>query len=496
MVQFQFDPITPPAVNGKTCTHAALFAVNSLLTKRRYNLGSTPDKPMKDHKTHYQNIVIGFGKGGKTLAAYLANQGQEVAVIEQSEMMYGGTCINLACIPSKSLITSAEKKVPYAEAIHIKNNLTSFLRQKNYDNLDKFPTVTIITGKARFLSEREIGITLVRNNGEVRVTGDRIFINTGTQPSIPDIPGIRTSRNVFTSASLMEQSGLPERLIIIGAGFIGLEFADMYAKFGSKVTLLDRGTTFLPREDIDIADAIYKAMTSKGINIISGANAEKIGNTASGVIVQFRNSGGAPQEVEGSAVLIATGRRPNLDGLDVNAAGIKLNVKGFVEVDDQLRTNVKNIWAIGDINGGPQFTYISLDDFRIIRDQLFGGDYTSTTQRKAVASCAFITPPFSHIGLREKEAIAAGYRIKVANLPAAAVPRARILNNTQGLLKSVIDAGTNEILGCSLFCVESSEMINTIQVAMNAGLDYRVIRDTIFTHPSMTEAFNDLYASV
>lgn len=451
---------------------------------------------MKDLKNHYQNVVIGFGKGGKTLAAYLAAHGQEVAVIEQSEKMYGGTCINVACIPSKSLITSAEKNIPYQEAIGIKDNLTSFLRQKNYDNLDKFPTVTIITGKARFLSKREIGITLVHNNGEVRVTGDRIFINIGTQPFIPDIPGIHTSRYVFTSASLMEQSGLPDKLIIIGAGFIGLEFADMYAKFGSKVTLLDRGTTFLPREDPDIADAIYKAMTTKGINIITKAAVEKVGNSSSGVIAQFRNASGTSEEIEGSAILIATGRRPNLDGLDVGAAGIKLNARGFVHVDEHLKTNVKNIWAIGDINGGPQFTYISLDDFRIIRDQLFGGDYTSTTQRKAVASCAFITPPFSHIGLREKEAIAAGYRIKVAILPASVIPRARILNNTQGLLKSVIDADTNRILGCSLFCVESSEMINTIQVAINAGIDYRVIRDTIFTHPSMTEAFNDLYASI
>ena len=411
-------------------------------------------------------------------------------------MMYGGTCINVACIPTKSLITSAEKNVPYHEAIDIKNNLTSFLRQKNYDNLNKFPSVTIITGTARFLSEREVGIKLTQSNREARVTADRIFINTGTVPFIPDIQGISTSRNVFTSASLMEQAGLPERLIIIGGGFIGLEFADMYAKFGSEVTMLDRGKNFLPREDADIADEIYKAMTSRNINIVAGATVDSIDNSAKGVIVKFKNAEGTSEEIEGSAVLIATGRKPNLEGLDVNAAGIKVNAKGFLDVDEQLRTNVKNIWAIGDINGGPQFTYISLDDFRIIRDQLFGGDYTSVAKRRAVASSVFITPPFAHIGLREKDAIAEGYRIKIAKLPAAAVPRARILNNTQVLLKSVIDADTNKILGCSLFCVESSEMINTIQVAINAGLDYRVIRDTIFTHPSMNEAFNDLYASV
>jgi len=451
---------------------------------------------MKELKKHYQNLVIGFGKGGKTLAAYLATRGQDVALIEKSEMMYGGTCINVACIPTKSLITNAEKNIPYHEAIDIKNNLTSFLRQKNYDNLDKFPSVTIITGKARFLSEHEVEIAVNQTNQEVRVTADRIFINTGTEPLIPEINGISSSRNVFTSASLMEQTGLPKHLIIIGGGFIGLEFADMYAKFGSKVTLLDRRKIFLPKEDTDIADEIYKAMTAKDISIINGASVESIHDSADGVILKYKRIDGVSKEIEASAVLIAVGRKPNLEGLDVQAAGIRTNVRGFLDVDDQLKTSVKNIWAIGDINGGAQFTYISLDDFRIIRDQLFGGEYTSVSKRSAVASSLFTNPPLAHIGLREKDAIAKGYRIRVAKLPAASVPRARILNSTQGLLKSVIDADTNKILGCTLFCVEASEMINTIQVAISAGLDYRVIRDTIFTHPSMSEAFNDLYALV
>jgi pyruvate/2-oxoglutarate dehydrogenase complex dihydrolipoamide dehydrogenase (E3) component len=451
---------------------------------------------MKELKKHYKNLIIGFGKGGKTLAAYLATTGEDVAVVEKSEMMYGGSCINIACIPTKSLITNAEKNVPYEKAIEIKNNLTSFLRQKNYDNLDKLPSVHIITGQARFISAREVGIGLNETNEDVRVTAERIFINTGTLPFIPDIQGITTSRRVFTSTTLMEQSGLPERLIIVGGGFIGLEFADMYAQFGSKVTLLDSAETFLPKEDADIADEIFKSMTAKKINILTGARVESIRDSPDGVTVQVKNQAGTSRNIEGSDVLLATGRRANLQGLDVKAAGLKLNAKGFLDVDDQLKTNVRNIWAIGDINGGPQFTYISLDDFRIIRDQLFGGDYTSTSKRNAVASSVFTTPPYAHIGLREKEAIAKGHRIKIARLPAAAVPRARILNNTRGLLKSVIDADTNKILGCSLFCVEASEMINTIQIAMNASLDYQVIRDTIFTHPSMNEAFNDLYASV
>src|SRR5687768_15446677 len=280
---------------------------------------------MKELKKHYKNLVIGFGKGGKTLAAYLAKEAQDVAVIEKSEKMYGGTCINVACIPTKSLITNAEKNVPYHDAIEIKNDLTSFLRKKNYDNLDNLPSVSIITGTARFISEREVGILLHATNQEVRVSADRIFINTGTVPFIPDIPGINTSRSVFTSTTLMEQASLPERLIIIGGGFIGLEFADMYAKFGSKVTLLDGGKTFLPREDPDISQAIFKAMTAKGIDIVTGALVEHVRDSSNGVIVHFRNPGGTLNEIEGSAVLVATGRKPDVEALQVNAAGIKLN---------------------------------------------------------------------------------------------------------------------------------------------------------------------------
>jgi probable pyridine nucleotide-disulfide oxidoreductase len=448
---------------------------------------------MKELKEHYQNLIIGFGKGGKTLAAYLAKQGQEVALIEKSEMMYGGTCINLACIPTKSLITSAEKNTPYAVAFEIKNSLTSFLRKKNYDSLVSLPSATVITGQAAFLSEREVSVMLKPSGKEVRIHADRIFINTGTEPLIPEITGIGISKKVFTSASLMEQSVRPRRLIIIGAGFIGLEFADMYAKFGSEVTMLDTGNIFLPREDRDIADEIYKVMTAKKIRILQGVSVQRVKDTDHGLTVQFINEHGKLTELDADAALMATGRRPNLKGLNLEAAGIKTNDRGYVEVNDRLQTNIKNIWAIGDVNGGPQFTYISLDDFRIIRDQLSGGQYISTNNRKAVASSVFISPPLSHIGLREQEAREKGYRIKIARLPASSVPRARILNIMEGVLKSVIDADTNKILGCTLFCAESSEMINTIQIAINAQLDYQVIRDTVFTHPTMTEAFNDLY---
>ena len=452
---------------------------------------------MKTIKAHYEYLVIGFGKGGKTLAAYLVKHGKEVALIEQSDKMYGGGCINIACIPTKSLISSAEHNLPYEKAFLQKNELTSFLRKKNFDNLNTLPLATVITGKASFISPHEVSVKLLSDNKEIIITATNIFINTGSEPFVPPIEGIQSSKKVFTSASLMEQSVLLKKLAIIGAGFIGLEFADMYAKFGAAVTLLDNGETFLHKEDKDIADEIYKVLTAKKINIINGTSVQKITDTSDNMVsVQYKNKEGKVDELQASAVLVATGRKPATGGLNLTAAGIQTDKRGYVQVDEFLKTNVPNIWAVGDINGGLQFTYISLDDFRIIRDQLFGGDYISVTKRKLFATSVFITPQFAHIGLREKEAIEKGYTIKVAKLSASAIPRARILNHTNGLLKTVVDSNTNKILGCTLFCMEANEMINTIQMAMNAGLDYPVVRDSIYTHPSMTEAFNDLYALV
>lgn len=451
----------------------------------------------KTIKDHYENLIIGFGKGGKTLAAWLANHGSDVAIIEQSDKMYGGACINVACIPTKSLIENAVKKMPFQEAFDVKNELTSFLRKVNYDKIENLPSAIVITGKASFISPHEVKVTLTDTGEEKKIKAVNIFINTGSQPYIPPIEGIQTSNKVFTSITLMEQSVLVKKLAIIGGGFVALEFADMYAEFGAEVTVLERSETFLPKEDRDVADEVYKILATKKINIVTGISVEKIEDIDKDkVSIQYKNKDELEEGLEASAILVATGRRPSVEGLNIAAAGIKTNKKGYVEVDDFLKTNVGNIWAIGDINGGPQFTYISLDDFRLIRDQLSGGNYTSLKQRKQVASSVFINPQLAHIGLREKEAIEKGYDFKMAKLPAASIPRARINGNTIGFLKTIVDKKTNKILGSTLICDEANEMINTIQVAMNAGLDYQVIRDTIFTHPSMTEAFNDLYSLI
>jgi pyruvate/2-oxoglutarate dehydrogenase complex dihydrolipoamide dehydrogenase (E3) component len=451
----------------------------------------------KTKKDHYENLIIGFGKGGKTLAAWLAKQGRDIAIVEQSDKMYGGACINVACIPTKSLIENARKKMPYQDAYEVKNELTSFLRKANYDKIENLPSAIVITGKASFISPNELNVKLSDAGEEKKIKADKIFINTGSQPFIPPIEGIETSNKVFTSISLMEQSVLVKKLVIIGGGFTGLEFADMYAEFGAEVTVLDSAETFLPKEDPDVADEVYKILTAKKINILTGITVEKIEDIdKDNVSIQYKNKDGFDEGLEASAILVATGRKPMLEGLNVAAAGIKTNNKGYIEVDEFLKTNVPNIWAIGDINGGPQFTYISLDDFRLIRDQLSGGNYTSFKQRKQVASSVFINPQLAHIGLREKEAIEKGVDFKMAKLPAASIPRARINDSMNGFLKTIVDKKTKKILGCTLICDDANEMINTIQVAMNAGLDYQVIRDAIFTHPSMTEAFNDLYSLI
>lgn len=443
---------------------------------------------------HVKNLIIGFGKGGKTLAAFLAKQGESVALIEQSADMYGGSCINIACIPTKSLIVEAEKGTDYPRAHEIKDLLTANLRQTNFEKLAGLENVEIITGKAAFRSPYEVIIQLAAG-GQTRIEAERIFINTGSQPAIPPIEGM-DSEKVFTSASLIALAGRPEKLVIIGGGFIGLEFADMFAKFGTEVTVLDRHTRFLPDEDEDIAGELFKILTEKTIHILNDASVEKVEDiNPNGVKVYFTHNG-RQKSLEANAVLVATGRRPNTDGSGLAAAGIQTDERGYVRVDDQLKTNVPHIWAIGDSNGGPQFTYISLDDFRIISNQLTGNDqYASVNDRKPFPTCVFVSPPLAQAGLREKEAREKGYEVKVFKIPASAIPKAAILNERRGLLKAVVDAKTNRILGCTLFCAEAHEMINTVQLAIHAGVVYDTLANMIFTHPSMTEALNDLFTN-
>ena len=379
----------------------------------------------------YDDIIIGFE---------LARQGHKVAMIERSDKMYGGTCINIGCIPTKTLVHAAklaphgvswtDQKNYYAQAIRQKEDVVSLLRQKNYDNLTHHPNVTVYTGTGSFTAPDKVEVSLS-----------------------------------------------------------GREKESLQASFGSQVTVLEGHADLIPREDRDVAGIVKEVLEKKGITFRMNAKVQSI----AGKEIAVRDAvSGEPFHLEADAILLATGRRPFTEGLNLEAAGVETDERGAVKVNERLQTTNPHVWAIGDVKGGLQFTYISLDDYRIIREDLFGDSARSTADRDPVGYSVFIDPPLSRIGLNEEEALRKSLNVKIGKLPVAGIPRALTLGETEGLFKVVIDADTNKIVGCTLFGPESSEVLNSVAIAMKAGMDYTFLRDFIFTHPSMSEALNDL----
>ena len=450
-------------------------------------------------------IIIGFGKGGKTLAAEFAKRGQKVAIIERSDKMYGGTCINIGCIPTKTLVHQAkmasalkdatfeERSEFYRNAVSVKESVTSALRNKNYHNLADNPNVTVYTGIGSFVSADVVAVRTATE--KIRLTSKQIIINTGAETVIPPIEGVAGNPFVYTSTSIMELADLPRRLVIIGGGYIGLEFASMYASFGSQVTVLESYPELIAREDRDIAASVKETLEKKGIVFRMNAKVQSVNRVEDKAIVTFADSQTSEVFVlEADAVLLATGRRPNTKDLNLEVAGVEVDVRGAIIVDEYLKTTNPNIRAVGDVKGGLQFTYISLDDYRIVREDLFGDKERRTGDRNPVSYSVFIDPPLSRVGLNEEEARRQNRDIIVKKLPVMAIPRAKTLGETDGLLKAIIDKNTGKILGCVLFAPDSGEVINTVAVAMKTGQDYTFLRDFIFTHPRMSEALNDLFS--
>lgn len=453
----------------------------------------------------YDAVIIGFGKGGKTLAGFLAGKGQNVALIEKSDKMYGGTCINVGCIPSKKLVNSTkvlknkglnsieDKEKFYSESIDNKNTLIGALRGKNYEMLASKENITVYDGTGSFVSKNVVN---VEKNGEnIQIEGEKIFINTGSTTIIPNIKGIKESNYVYTSTSIMELKELPKKLTIIGAGYIGLEFASMYSEFGSEVTVIDMGDRLMPREDEEIAERVKAILEAKGIKFLLKSKIEEISDRNNKGYVKISGENGE-SEVESDAILVAIGRKPNTEGLNLEAAGVKTDERGAVVVDETLKTTADNIWAMGDVKGGLQFTYISLDDFRIIRDNVYGNGNRTINDRNVIPYSVFINPPLSRVGMTEKEAVEKGYEVKTGRLEAMAIPKGKIEGVTDGLLKTVVDAKTDKILGCTLLCNTSHEMINVVAAVIKAEQKYTFLKDMIFTHPTMSEALNDLFGSV
>lgn len=447
-------------------------------------------------------IIIGWGKGGKTLAAALADQGQAVAMIERSQDMYGGACINVACIPTKALIHSAETRTGdgydsavFDEAVENRNRLTGAMRDKNFSMLDSRETVTVIDGEASFTGPKTLKVTA--GDDVISVSAETIIINTGSVPRLPHVAGAEIGGRIHTSITL-QQAPLPKHLIIVGGGFIGLEFASMFSQFGSEVTVLDRSRRPLLRIDRDVAFEVVKSLNDSGVRIVSGADVFRISQGADCAQIQYLWNE-QEQTVRGDAVLMALGRRPDTEDLNLAAAGIDTTENGAVLVDEHLRTSVPGVYAVGDVNGGPQFTYISLDDYRIVLDQLTGDGTRSTADRHAIPSTTFTTPPFSTVGMTEKEARNSGRRIKVASKKVAdiaAMPRPKIVGDPRGIIKVVVDADTDLILGAALVHVDSQEVINLISLAMRHDVTASELRDTIYTHPSSSEALNEVLATI
>ncbi|MST89593.1 SidA/IucD/PvdA family monooxygenase [Sharpea azabuensis] len=444
--------------------------------------------------TDYDVLIAGFGKAGKTIAAKLAAAGRKVALIEKDPGMYGGTCINVGCIPSKRLIEDAmhapdglleEKAEYYRRAIAEKRILTAALRKANYDKLIA-AGVSVIDGTASF--EDAFHLAVDTAEGRILLQGKQIIINTGSVPVIPPIPGADQSRYVHVSETLMDLETLPEHLIIVGGGYIGLEFASMYREFGSSVTVLQDQKEFLPKEDEDLAASIRSVLERKGVRIITGARISGIQEN-----VLAYEADGKSETLQADAILLATGRRPNTADLHCERAGIALNARGGIETDEHLRTAQRHIWAAGDVLGKLQFTYLSLDDSRIILDDMNGSGTRTIENRGAFSYSVFLDPPFSRVGLNEKEAQREGIGYRTVSLPASSVPKAKVLRKQEGMLKALItEDGT--ILGAELFCAESPEMINLVKLAMDQNLKADVLKNFIFTHPTMSESLNDLFS--
>jgi probable pyridine nucleotide-disulfide oxidoreductase len=457
----------------------------------------------------YDDIVIGGGRAGKTLAPALVADGRKTALVERSLNMIGGSCPNIACAPSKTMVASAEvantvrnsaaygintapPTVDMTAVIQRKRSVVLHLRSINLNNLHTALGDDLIIGAASFVAPKTIEVTT--SEGTTRLlTAERLFINTGTRPLIPSVPGLREA-GFLTSESIMELEQLPEHLIVLGSGYIGLEFAQMFQRFGSRVTVIGQSEQILSQHDPDIAIAVQTLLERDGIDFLLKAKVLRVDRAGNATKLQIQVVD-REVELQGTHLLVAVGRVPTTDTLNLAAAGVATDVRGFIQVNDRLETNVPNIWALGDINGGPQYTHVALDDYRIVKANLIDGANRSTRDR-LVPSCLFIDPELAHVGLTETEAQRQGYAIRVAKLDAADITRAETEGQTDGLMKAIMDTETGRILGCTLFCYAAGEVISTVQIVMQAQMPYTVLRDGVLTHPTMTEGLNMLFSKV
>jgi pyruvate/2-oxoglutarate dehydrogenase complex dihydrolipoamide dehydrogenase (E3) component len=455
---------------------------------------------------NYRNVIIGSGEGGKYLAWHLAQSGQPTVVVERRWV--GGSCPNVNCLPSKNEIWSAK----VADLMHhasrfgvtptsASSDMAAVRKRKREMvesliavHLDRYKAsgAELVLGEAKFIGCKTLDVRL-REGGNRTLTGERIFLNLGTHASIPSVPGLAES-GPLTNIELLELDRLPEHLIVLGGGYVGLEFAQAYRRFGSRVTILERGPQLLVNEDPDVVAALLQIFASEGIDVIATAEILSVhGRSGTDVTLTVQTSSGE-KTITGTDILVATGRTPNTAGIGLEVAGVELDQRGYVRVSDRLETTAPNIWAIGECAGSPQFTHISLDDFRVIRDNLAG--INRTTRDRMIPSCLFTDPQVAHVGLRESEAARRGVAVRVLKLPMAAVLRTRTIDETRGFMKALIEPDSDRILGFTMVGPEAGEVMAVVQMAMLAGLPYLALRDAILTHPTMAEGLNSLFSNV
>jgi pyruvate/2-oxoglutarate dehydrogenase complex dihydrolipoamide dehydrogenase (E3) component len=456
---------------------------------------------------HYDAIVIGAGQAGTPLSIALAEAGRKTAIVESRYV--GGTCINVGCTPTKTMVAGARVgylsrraadygircgpvSVDMAQVYRRKQAIVEEFRAGLQHRLDDAKNVELIFGEARFTGPNVVEVRLTAG-GARTLTADTIFINAGARPARPRITGLDSVR-ALDSTSIMELQELPKHLLVLGGGYVGLEFGQMFRRFGSAVTIVQQGKQLLGREDPDVATEVFKLLETDGIEILLETEAVGVHASASGVGLDLRGPTGE-RAITGSHLLLAVGRVPNSDQLNLAAAGVKVDARGFISVDDRLQTNVAGIYALGDVKGGPAFTHISYDDYRIIRNNLLRGGQSSTKDRM-VPYTVFIDPQLGRIGLSEQEARAQGRAIRIAKIPTSWVARAVETAESRGFIKAVVDAETRQILGAAVLSVEGGEIMSMLQIAMMGKLPYTALEDGIFAHPAFAEGLNTLFMNI
>ncbi|MGA2409411.1 MAG: mercuric reductase [Candidatus Binataceae bacterium] len=453
-----------------------------------------------------ENLVIGSGEGGKYLAWHLARSGQRTAVVERKWI--GGSCPNINCLPSKNEIWSAKVAdlvhhaarfgtvtgpiaIDMAKVRLRKREMVEGMIATNLGNY-KASGAELIMGEGHFVAPKTLEAHL--NGGGTRtIEGQRVFLNLGTHAAIPPIPGLAASRPL-THIEVLELDYQPQHLIVIGGGYVSLEMAQAYRRFGSRVTIIEQGSHIAVREDADVAAALQRIFNDEGIDILVGAETLEVqGNSGRRVSVRVRTASGE-ETIDASDILVAAGRTPNTAGIGLEAAGVELGAHGYIKVNDRLETTATEVWAIGECAGSPQFTHASYDDFRIIRDNLAG--VNRSKHERLMPFCMFTDPPLARVGLNETEAHQQGIAVRAARMPMNAVLRTRTIDETQGFMKALVDAHSDRILGFTMLGPEAGEVMAVVQTAMLAGVPYTALRDTIYTHPTMAEGLVFLFENV